>query len=98
MKANRHDYDNIFPVCVLYAAHCIFITIKGVYDNKQCGFIKHTKSVCLPIIESKSTIDHNRKLLQTFNGLRWVLSKNINNHIHFQMWLDANCTSIYILR
>ncbi len=24
MKANRHDYDNIFSVCVLYAAHFIF--------------------------------------------------------------------------
>ncbi len=37
MKANRHDYDNIFSVCVLYAAHGIFITIKDVYDYKQCG-------------------------------------------------------------
>ncbi len=34
-EANRHDYDNIFSVCVLYAAHGIFITIKDVY--KQCG-------------------------------------------------------------
>ncbi len=60
------------------------------------AIIKHTKSACLPIIESKSTIDHNQKLLQALDdGLRWVLSKNINNHIHFQMWLDANCTSIY---
>ncbi len=63
------------------------------------AFFKHTKSACLPIIESKSIIDHNRKLLQALNdGLRWVLSKNINNPIHFQMWLDANCTSIYISR
>ncbi len=34
---------------------------------KQCGIIKHTKSACLPIIESKSTIDHNRKLLQALD-------------------------------
>ncbi len=85
-----------FSVCVLYAANGIFITIKDIY--KLCGVIKHTKSACLPIIESKSTIDHNQKLLQALDdGLRWVLSKN-NNHIHFQMWLDANCTSIYISR
>ncbi len=32
------------------------------------------------------------------DGLKWVLSKYINNYIHFQMWLDANCTSVYILR
>ncbi len=76
MKANRHDYDDIFSVCVLYAAHCIFITIKDVYDNKQCG-VKHTKSACLPIIESKSTIDHNRKLLQALeDGLKWVKQKH----------------------
>ncbi len=98
MKANRHDYDTIFSVCVLYAAHGIFITIKDVYVYKLCGVIKHTKNACLPIIESKSTIDHNQKLLQALDdGLRWVLSKNINC-IHFQMWLDANCTSIYISR
>ncbi len=57
-----------------------FYKIKDVYDNKQCGVIKHTKSACLPIIESKSIIDHNRKLLQALDdGLKWVLSKNINN-------------------
>ncbi len=50
----------------MYAAHVIFMT-KDVYDNKQCGVIKHTKSACLPIIESKSTIDHNRKLLQALD-------------------------------
>ncbi len=61
MKANRHDYDAIFSVFVLYAAHGIFITIKDVYGYKQCGVIKHTKSAYLPIIESKSTIDHNQK-------------------------------------
>ncbi len=99
MKANRHDYDAIFSVCVLYAARGIFITIKDVYDYKLCGIIKHTKCACLPIIESKSTIDHNQKLLQGLDdGLRWVLSKNINNHIHFRMWLDDNCTSLYISR
>ena len=27
------DYDNIFSVCVLYAAHGIFIAIKDVYDK-----------------------------------------------------------------
>ncbi len=52
MKANRRDYDDIYA-CVLYAAHCIFITIKDVYDSKQCDVIKHTKSACLPIIEIK---------------------------------------------
>ncbi len=50
MKANRHDYENIFSVCVLNAAHGIFITIKDVY--KQC-VIKHTKSACLPINQNK---------------------------------------------
>ncbi len=46
-----------------------FITIKDVYDNKQCDIIK-----------SKSTIDHNQKLLPALDdGLKWVLSKNINN-------------------
>ncbi len=53
---------------------------------KQWGVIKHTKSACLPIIESKSTIDHNRKLLQAlYDRLKWVLSKYINNYIHFQV-------------
>ncbi len=33
MKANRDDYDDIFSVCVLYAAHGIFIAIKDVYDK-----------------------------------------------------------------
>ncbi len=80
MNANRHDYDDIFSVCVLYAAHRIFITIKDVYDNNQCGIIKHTKSACLPIIETKSTIDQSRMLLQALDdGLKWVLSKCINN-------------------
>ncbi len=33
MNANRHDYDDIFSVYVLYAAHGIFfIAIKDVYD------------------------------------------------------------------
>lgn len=94
-----YDYDDIFSVYVLYTAHGIFITIKDVYDNMQCGFIKHTKSACLPFIESKSTIDHNRMLLQALDdGLKWVLSKYIKKYINFQMWLDANYTSIYILR
>ncbi len=36
----------------------------------------NTKSACLPVIESKSTIDHNWKLLQALDyGLKWVLSK-----------------------
>ncbi len=53
---------------------------------KQWSVIKHTKSACLPIIESKSTIDHNRKLLQAlYGGLKWVLGKYINNYIHFQV-------------
>ncbi len=52
MKANRHD-DTIFSVCVLYAAHGIFITKdfnnlnNKVYVYKLCGIIKHTKSACL---------------------------------------------------
>ncbi len=39
-----------------------------------------------PIIESKSILDHNRKLLQALadDDLKWVLSKNFNNYIHFQ--------------
>ncbi len=43
------------------------------------------QSACLPIIESKSILDHNRKLLQALDDdLKWDLSKNINNYIHFQ--------------
>lgn len=62
----------IYSVCVLCTAHGIFITINYVYNNKQCGFIKHTKSACMPIIQSKSTIDHNLELLQALNdGLKW---------------------------
>ncbi len=54
--------------------------------NDKCSIIKHTKSACLPIIESKSTIDHNRKLLQALDdGLKWVLSKYIKNYIHFHV-------------
>ncbi len=41
-------------------------------DNKQCGVIKHIKSACLPIIESKSTIDHNRKLLQALDDVKSI--------------------------
>ncbi len=60
-----------------------FLTIKDVYDAWQAGInqsiIKHTKSACLPIIESKSILDHNRKSLQALDDdLKWVLSKNIN--------------------
>ncbi len=48
-----------------------FLTIKDVYDTWQAGLdqsiIKHTKSACLPIIESKSIFDHNRKLLQALD-------------------------------
>ncbi len=33
MKANKHDYDNIFSVCVLYAARGIFIAIEDVYEK-----------------------------------------------------------------
>ncbi len=66
-----------------------FLTIKDVYDTWQASMdqsiIKHTKSACLPIIESKSILDHNRKLLQALDDdLKWDLSKNINNYIHFQ--------------
>ncbi len=88
MKANRHDYDAIFSVCVLYAANGVFITIKNVYDYKQCA--------CLPIIESKSTIDHIQKLLQALDKVGF--KKNIYNHIHFQMWLDANCVLLFIFQ
>ncbi len=31
------------------------------------SIIKHTKSACLPIIESKSILDHNWKLLQALH-------------------------------
>ncbi len=31
------------------------------------SIIKHTKSACLPIIESTSILDHNRKLLQALH-------------------------------
>ncbi len=47
------------------------------------SIIKHTKSACLPIIESKSILDHNRKLLQALHDYlecpsMWGLSlKNI---------------------
>ncbi len=54
--------------------------------NDKCSIIKHTKSACLPIIESKSTIDHNWKLLQALDDyLKWVLSKYIKNYLHFHM-------------
>ncbi len=64
-----------------------FLTIKDVYDAWQAGIdqsiIKHTKSACLPIIESKSILEHNRNLLQALDDyLKWVLSKNVNNYIH----------------
>ncbi len=66
------------------------MTIKGIYDKWQEGsnqsIIKHTKSASLPIMESKSILDHNRKLLQALNDdLKWGLSKNMNNYIHFEM-------------
>ncbi len=51
-------------------------------DSWQAGINqtvkKHTKSACLPIIESKSILDHNRKLLQALEDLKCVLSKNVN--------------------
>ncbi len=38
----------------------------------------------MPIIKSKSILEHNQKLLQALDdGLKWGLSKNINNYIHF---------------
>ncbi len=38
----------------------------------------------MPIIKSKSILEHNQKLLQALDdGLKWDLSKNINNYIHF---------------
>ncbi len=50
------------------------------------SIIKHTKSECLPIIESKSILDHNRKLLKALDdGLKWGLSKNFNNYMRFEM-------------
>ncbi len=72
------------------SAHGIFFfTINDVYDTWQAGIdqsiIKHTKSACLPIIESKYILDHNWKLLQALDDdLKWVLNKNFNNYIHFQ--------------
>ncbi len=60
-----------------------------LYDTWQEGFdqsiIKHTKSACLAIIESKSIVYRNWKLLQALDDdLKLVLSKNVNNYIHFQ--------------
>ncbi len=56
--------------CMFYAAHCIFLTIR-MFMTWQAGIdqsiIKHTKSACLPIIESTSILDHNRKLLQALH-------------------------------
>ncbi len=73
MTTNRHNYDDTFSVCSSW-----YYNNTDVYDNKQCGVIKHTKSACLLIIES--TINHNLKLLQALDdGLKWVLSKNVNN-------------------
>ncbi len=48
-----------------YAAHgiIIFLTMSDVYDTSiDQSIIKHTKSACLAIIESKSqsVLDHNR--------------------------------------
>ncbi len=38
----------IFSVCVLYAAHDIFIAIMDIYDNKLCGVNKIQRlHVCL---------------------------------------------------
>ncbi len=35
MKANIHDYDNIFSACVLYEAHYIFIAINTMAERAQ---------------------------------------------------------------
>ncbi len=62
------------------------------------SIIKHTKSACLPIIESKSILDHNRKLLQALDDdLKWDLRKNMNNCIHFKCRLivPLNISDIY---
>ncbi len=64
-----------------------FVCSSWYFNNKkemltnysQCGVINHTKSACLAIIESKSTIDHSQKTLQA--GFKWVLSKYINNYM-----------------
>ncbi len=57
MKANRHDYADIFSVCFCMQLMVFFIAIKDVYDkHQQCSVIKHTKSECvflMLIIESK---------------------------------------------
>ncbi len=63
------------------------LTIKDVYDTWQASIdqsiIKHTKSACLPIIESKYILDHNRKLLQALDdGFKCYYG--FNNYIHFQ--------------
>ncbi len=73
-----------FLYLFLCSSWYFYFTIKDVYDAWQAGFdqsiIIHTKSACLPIIESKSILDLNRKLLQALNDdLKCVLSKNINN-------------------
>ncbi len=60
--------------------------MKDVYDTWQAGFdqsiIKHKEC---KIMEAKSILDHNRKLLQALDDeLKWVLSKKVNNYINFQ--------------
>ncbi len=47
-------------------------------NDKQVAFspLWHTKSACLPIIESKSILDHSQKFLQALDdGLKWGLSR-----------------------
>ncbi len=35
IKANKHDYGDIFSECVLYAAHVFFITIRSTIDHNR---------------------------------------------------------------
>ncbi len=81
MKANRHDYGDIFSVCVLYAAHGIFYSNKGfLWEILAVVALLNIQRVHVSAYyRIKSTINHNRKLLQALDdGLKWV-SKYINN-------------------
>ncbi len=80
----------VFCILVLcsswYIIFFIFFYNKGCFmTSRYCSVhYKTYKSACLLIIESKSILDHKRKLLQALDDdLKWVLSKNVN-YIHFQ--------------
>ncbi len=88
-------------LCISIALYCVLLYTQSALQSYGGGLsstttwqagidqsiIKHTKSACLPIIETKSILDHNRKLLQALDDdLKWVLSKNFNNYIFNVAW------------